>query len=360
MTPDGSTVGIIDAYTSLIWTKRYHECGDFELYLPVSHLDILKIGNFVYRLDDDATMLIEKIEIKTDIENGNFLTVTGRSAECLLARRIVWGQVTYSGTVETLMHLLVQDNVITPSDTARAIPNIVAGVNHGITESLRKQISYENLLDAISELCQTYNLGFRFLRNENNQFALDIYQGTEIPEVTFSTEFDNLVNSFYQYDTTNYANTVLVAGEGEGINRTTQAVGTSVGLSRYELFVDARNLSSTTSEPITADEYAEILAEKGEEELGKKLVNEAFEGEIETSGTYEYKVDWNLGDVVNLENEYGISAVPRIVGVIEKDDVSGRAITAIFSTAIPVGALRDSNGNLLYSSDGYLLMEGTQ
>ena len=30
--PKFELVGVIDSYTSLIWTERYNDCGDFEIY----------------------------------------------------------------------------------------------------------------------------------------------------------------------------------------------------------------------------------------------------------------------------------------------------------------------------------------
>ena len=64
-------VGVIDSYTSLIWTKRYYNYGDFELYLPASDnlLDILRPDFFITRDDDDSVMVIEKIQIQTDAES---------------------------------------------------------------------------------------------------------------------------------------------------------------------------------------------------------------------------------------------------------------------------------------------------
>ena len=93
------TIGIIDVFTSVIWTKRYFSAGDFELYLPASsnNIKLLQTGNYVKRLDDDTVMIIEKIQITTDAETGNFLTVSGRSLEILLARRIVWKQTIFLG-----------------------------------------------------------------------------------------------------------------------------------------------------------------------------------------------------------------------------------------------------------------------
>mgnify|MGYP002731915666 FL=1 len=46
-------VAVIDQYSSLIWTRRYWDVGDFELYIPADPdlLQYLQIGFYVFRED---------------------------------------------------------------------------------------------------------------------------------------------------------------------------------------------------------------------------------------------------------------------------------------------------------------------
>ena len=48
-----------------------------------------------------------------------------------------------------------------------------------------------------------------------------------------------------------------------------------------------------------------------------------FEGSINPEQTFIYKKDYNLGDLVTVENEYGISEEPRIVEIVETNDNNG-------------------------------------
>ena len=78
-------VGIVDSYTSLIWTTRYYAPGDFELYLPATDamITLLREDYYLCRADDidgdtyKNVMVIETVNPKTDVEDGNSLTVTG-------------------------------------------------------------------------------------------------------------------------------------------------------------------------------------------------------------------------------------------------------------------------------------------
>ena len=110
-------IGLIDNYVSLIWTTRYYFCGDFELYLPVTteFINMLQIGYYLETTESKYVMIIESIDIKTDIENGNYLTVSGRSVESLLDRRIVANRLSANNQpIETLATYLVEWNFTNP------------------------------------------------------------------------------------------------------------------------------------------------------------------------------------------------------------------------------------------------------
>lgn len=364
--PTLETIGIIDAYTSLIWATRYYTAGDFELYLPATTaaLKLLQIGNYVTRLDDDRAMIIEKISITTDTENGNYLTVTGRSLESLLARRIVWNLTTYAGTAEEFIRKLVNDNAIASGE--RKIPGLILGDSQGYAETTQKQVLGDNLYDVIVETCMAYGYGWKIaLQGESFVFGLfkgvdRSYNQTENPFVVFSPEFDNLINSNYEVDFTNYANVALVAGEGEGIDQKTNTAGEASGLGRYEIFVDAGSASTNAEEEITEAEYLAILQTNGFAALAEREILKTFEGEVEPT-IYQYKTDWNIGDIVQAVNEYGIHAAPRILEVIENDDDSGYKVIPTLQewgvpNIIPGHILIDANGYALKDSNGAILI----
>ena len=53
-------------------------------------------------------------------------------------------------------------------------------------------------------------------------------------------------------------------------------------------------------------------------------------GEIIVGMSYNYKEDYNLGDIVNIVNEYGISINVRISEVIENQDDNGYTMEPTF------------------------------
>lgn len=335
-------IGIIDYCASIIWARQYCAAGDFELYLPATTeaFELLQDGNLVMRSDDTTSlMVIKNINLTTDEENGNYLTVSGPSIESYIAKRIVWEQTNLSGYVTDCITTLLNENMISPSDSDRKIDNFAIGTYCDCDISITKQITGDNLLTAIIDLLTTYKYGFNVtFDGEGLQF--NIYEGTDRsydqtanPYVTFSPEFDNILSSQYQASSQNYKNVALVAGEGQGVARKTYVVGSGTGIDRAEIYVDAREISSNTDGgTLTTDEYDALLAEKGNESLAQAGETESFEAEIEPNTNYVFNRDYFLGDVVNIVNEYGITAIARISEVIEAWDENGYSCVPTFES----------------------------
>lgn len=331
-------IDIVDNATSVIWNKRYFEAGDFEIYISSNEktAESLKKRYFVMRQDDDMICMITHVEYKDDPENGNFKIVSGQSVEALLKRRIVWQQTSSksSETVEQFIRRLIDENAINPTDTKRKIPFLELGELKGFAEKLDKQLTGDNLLDAIVELCKAYEYGFK-ITLENKKLKFELYKGIDrsynqstLPFVTFSDAYDNLIDSQYIYDENEAKNVALVAGEGEGLDRRTASVGEASGIDRQEIFVDARDISSNNGE-VTESDYIAQLQEKGKENIVS--YEETFESTVESQTNYIYKKDWNLGDIVNHENtSWNLFVTPRIVEVLECEDENGHSVIPTF------------------------------
>lgn len=332
-------VAIIDNYNSLIWVKRYCNCGDFELCIPAHDelLNYLKPDYFLIREDDDTVMVIEKMHIKTDVEDGDFFIVSGRSFESVLLRRIVLSQkiiqtTSFIAGMQDLVTFCTTTEHLGPHDTEyRNIPGLTVDTSFDLTTNLNTQFTGDTLLAAIIAICSPLQIGFKITLS-GSTLTLSFYQGQEV-DVTFSPEFDNLVNSDYYFDTTNYATAAFAYGEGEGSSRARAGYnshGRWGGLKRRELYVDARDISSNNGE-IPWLEYLDMLTERGKQKLFiEHDITQSFEAEIEPNITYRYKEDYNLGDIVTVTNEYGVTAKPRIVEIIESWDETGYKVVPTF------------------------------
>lgn len=337
-------VAVIDTFQSLIWTKKYYECGDFELYLPADNslLEYLTIGNSIKRDDDDSLMMIEKIEINTDAESGNFFLISGRSLESILARRIIWDQTNLSGKVCDVVKKFVDISCINATVENRNFPyvNIDDTLTDKAGETIQKQCTGDNLYDVVCELCKADGLGFKFVQDENSLLNFTLYRGEDHSYnqdynsvVVFSPQFDNLISSEYYSDHSEYGNIVRVLGEGEGTARKKADYGVDkAGFDRYEFFVDARDVSKNagTEDELTDTEYKSVLLARGKEAYTEHRTISGFSANVSTVGTYEYKTDYNLGDIVEIENEYGFKLAARIIQTCESWDENGYTMSLTF------------------------------
>lgn len=333
-------IAVIDNATSVIWVKRYADCGEFEIYISATSelLNLLLEGVlFVTRDGDETAMCIEKIQLTTDPEAGDFIIISGRSAECILARRVVKQQTILSGTAEDAIRQLLTDNLVNPLDGNRRVDIISLSEENGWTDSIDTQITGDDLLTATRDICTSYGYGFK-LAYEDGKFVFYLYKGqdrsygqSDNSFVIFSPQFENLITSEYIKDDSETAEYAYIAGEGEGINRKieTASVGEFKGLNRREMWVDARDISSNDGE-ISDTEYKTQLQRKGYEELASRKTVMKFNGTIANTTNFVYKKDYFLGDKVSLENQYGIKADVFITEICETEDETGYSIVPSF------------------------------
>lgn len=407
-------IGVLDDYKSLIWSKRYNKLGDCEIYIGANErtIELLQKGNFVVRADDEDMMCrIETVELDTNAEEGDYLIVSGYDCRKILNQRIIWSQTNYTGTAENFIRKIINENVISPSLSRRQISNFRLATARGFTEALEIQSTYDYLFDKIQTVSETYGYGSR-VKFDGTNFIFDLYKGTDrsIDQtdndvVIFSPDFENLISTKYKSDSSGVKTAALVAGTGEGIERVTKEITGGTGLDRYELFVDAKDVSpeipytdliatypngtiveensivyyvvggvkiailnhidTPTTATLLGEPYQVLLNQKGLEQLAEKKTSVSFDGEVEPNYSYKFGEDYYLGDIVTIRNEYGIGTNARITEVIESDDDNGYSIIPTFEymevEEVPLAALLQETGDPILTEDLQVLeVEGEQ
>ena len=300
-------VKIVDEFDSFIWTDRYSSFGDFEMYLAPTEENLTYEdpstgerktieGCYILTEDSDHGMIIEDIQIDSNVESGPQLYISGRSLESILDRRIIWRTTIISGNLQKAIKQLLDGHVISPSDPKRRIENFIFedSTDEAITSlklSGEAQFTGDNLYDVIVSLCDIFGIGFRITLSADNKLVFKLYAGvdrsysqTTNPYVVFSPDFENLLNSSYLSSKKNLKTITLVAGEGEGSERKTASITSDgdggTGLNRRELYTDARDISQTVDgATISDEEYNEQLAQRGKEKLAEHVAIQSFEGE---------------------------------------------------------------------------------
>lgn len=325
-------LAVIDYYSSFIWTSRYYSAGDFELCVPVNAdtVNLFRRGNYVFREGSDDVGIIERLDISKDQDNRELIIAKGRFLASILGRRIVSVQTQINNRrVSEALYTLIENEIITPAIPARAIPNFTIDDSFESSGYITIQITGKNLLEVIGKICEENGIGFKVVLDPEGNFVFRLYEGTDRSYgqsvndfVVFSETYDNLFSSEYEENYSNIITDVLIAGEGEGLDRKTvwaTREGLS-GLDRYEYYQDARNTSSNDGE-IPEQEYLEQLASEALESITSYTT--AFSGEVDFSGV-QYGSDLFLGDICTIENSrWGLFMNSRLVEVIESTDETG-------------------------------------
>ena len=362
--PDLTDYAVIDDFESLIWIERYSEYGEFELYIPYTKtfFNYLKLNYYLYMKDSEQVMVIEKIDIKSDIDDGFSLIVTGRSVESILDRRIVWKQTTISGDFQNGIKQLLNENAISPSNSYRTIPNLVfvTSTDPAITnlEIDSTQFNGTNLYEAIKSLCDLYQVGF-LIKLDGSTFKFKLYAGKDrtydqnarIP-VIFSSKMDNLISSEYTESYQETKNVALVVGEkevehqtvGEGGESTTETervpvttiagASTSSGLNRRETYVEANDVSNKSDDGetyISDSAFLQLLKQKGNEVLAESPAACTFEGQVVADSTFKYGKDYFKGDIVSILTDFGVEATARVTELMRSHTKDAYEVYPTFS-----------------------------
>lgn len=408
LSPQYEIVGMIDETESVLWQKRYNDAGQCEIYVPCSAemFSLLSRGNYVFRYDDDMFCKIETPEIEEDVENGDYIISTANDiTKVILSGRIVRWNIVYSGTVLAFLEKLVNDNVISPAQSQRRIPNfslykMTAAERAEFTERIEVTAFTDDLYSLIQTTCKTYGYGFKVFYNiETQKLVFRVYKGKNKASengdeyVEFSPTYANILTSHYKEDESNYKNLAYVSYKAEdesvhllsvydgqsngqpepqGEERreiSVDATGTSRDITLDELkllFPDVTKTTSTVTEEnkqkyysvynsngvavatswqdvptddketeekitVTDSTYLMFVRNAGVNALEQHRRTQEFTGEVDTIDTYEYKRDYDIGDIVKVKNKYGISADARISEIMESEDNdNGRVIEPVF------------------------------
>ena len=319
-------VGVVESFEYLRWTRRYTQCGAFELKAIATpdNIALLTLGHLLWKSDDEEVGIIEHLEMaQADKET---ITVSGRFATSLLARRIIWGAETLNGDLSACALQLINNHLIMPSDTNRQISSIsFASSALGVT--VNTQVSYKNLLDTVIGLCDASDRGIKTVFDPSTgNLSVALYNGA-VSQAVFSREYENLTTQIYTQSAVDYANTALIGGEGEGASRVLVSIADSAGEARLEVFVDAKDLRQ---EDFGAG-YPAALLYRGQNRLSELAMAHSFDAEVNPHGNLRYRVDFDLGQVVTvLSKKWGVTLAARITEIEESYDASGQTLNIVF------------------------------
>ena len=394
-------VSLCDTFSSLIWTERYSGYGDFELYLPASmaNINMFPRGFYLWLIEPPVldkngrkietrndVMIIEKTELSTDIEDGDQLVISGRSLEALLLRRVIPKKVKYESTdPREIIKIILNENIVKPSESARKIPNFKIAIDSSQRPDTKDKRSYEfdgdYVYDAIKTICDDCDWGFSLdLKSDDHwktsYLAFSIvygtdrsYEQTDNPFMVFSPKFDNLISSDNIEDDTEFFNSAYVASSEETKDNKTRRlikyVANNTGRSGWDIREtfytnsDAKLNDGNNNPRPDSDIYLE-LEKYGKDELKSQKSNDSFDAEIALLESVQYHRDYDIGDIIQFDNAYGVNKTARITEYVRNEDDNGYREYPTFEPFSTEGidALEDSYGNYVLDNYGNTINEG--
>ena len=340
LSPALELLGEVDNYLSLTFYRSYHSPGEFQLVTnrKVQNADQLEINRLIMLgADPLKTGIIRHKEIKAGERGEEMLTIKGYELGVILSQRITIPPVGQAHDIleanaETVMKHYVRRNCLQIPGMEFLFLAIGDDQQRGI--NLKWQTRYKNLADELEQISRLTNLGWYIYPDFNlKKWIFDIYNGRDFsvsqninPPVIFSPEFDNIKSQEFIDSLIGFGNYAIVAGQGEGAKREIVMLGSKdTGLDKHVIFVDARDIENPVDLPA-----------RGEAKLaGHKRVL-SFQSEVLPTGPFQYGKDWDVGDIVTVQNkDWGIAMDVRIAEVEEVYEVSGFKLNVTFGKNTP-------------------------
>lgn len=321
-------LGLLEVHNSVIFERKAFSAGSFSINALITEESkrLLVPENIIWIAGETAG-IIEYVQQQVG-EDGPYISVKGPDLTGALSRYILWGRYSLSGFVPAIMYHLVDDCCINPTlgpEEARVIPGLVlAGTAPAGGASVITQKTGGTLLEALEELGETYRVAFGVRFNPavpQMEFwarpCVDrtIHQDTNDP-VFYSTELDDVLSSEYSYNAQNYRNVALVAGEGEGKDRTMVVVN---GEAETPPTPPAPPVVVEYTITLSVDPAGGGVATGG----GKFESGQSITVTATPSSGYDFAGWKENGAVVSTDTSYTFTAT------------ADRALTALFAVTVP-------------------------
>lgn len=347
---------VIDKFVSVIWTERYYGDSEIELIVPATSdmIQKLTVGTFVGLVGSGEIMLIDTV----DIEGGN-LKATGSSLMVFLNNRFIrlspahedkywnmsgltagmtmWWIVYYMCIGGPYLDGTVWTGIYNPSTLI--IPGLYGKAIDDTGSVISWAAPYGPVYDALRDIATTYQVGMQITLESVTDTAfwlgfrtyrgLDHTSGQSVnPVIRFSPQMDSLANIKELQSNKTQKTLVYSFAPGNPDGLATRAGISVLGGAQYTGF-DLRALM-TFEEDITTDQVGgdanvlvNILDARANLALTDNRFQRAIDGEIVPLHQFQYGVDYNLGDVIEVQGNSEIIQTSMVTEYIRAQDSAG-------------------------------------
>jgi hypothetical protein len=338
---------LINNLDRTLWVERYRDPGEFSFEGKVSAglRDFLPKGTLISHVDTLEVMIVESHQISETQEDDPTIVVTGRSFPSHLENRAVGvNQARTSSTRTTyemgtdFVHdqivILINDHISTPVSSDDELENVLAEtdlVSVGKPPAARP-VEFGSLWERVLELLRYDDLGIKTIRRNTFGVGSDtyttllIYRGIDrSKEVLFSWKSGDLEAAQYLFSNKNAYTSALVLGQYVVMMVDDPA---KTKYDRRIMVVDGSDIDGYFGAmPVGVDltnvEYG--LTIRGYLAIVNQTDINIMQTDMSKTAKYQYRRDFNIGDLISLDGNYGQLETFRIVEYAEVEDENGES-----------------------------------
>jgi hypothetical protein len=337
---------MINGATSIMWVERYRNPGEFEIVAPLSSdlMNFLPIGSLISHVDTYEVMIVENHEVTEDSKGDPEIKITGRSLEAYFENRIVgMNSVRSNSTITEYVILsdstwnqivqMINDHIANGTYTDDNLPNVVAIASVTGTGTFeQRSIKRTTLSQAVLELLAIDDLGVKIVRRNtfgapngsSTNTNVVIYRGADrTASVIFSWKSGDLSASEYLFSDKNMKNSAVIIG------RYINTVYDTVGVTKYNrrsVIVDGGDIDGIYTAPPTGAQLTDVISKmqvRGRQELESQNLITITRADLADISRFEYRKDFDVGDLISLDSNYGRITKMRVTEYVEIMDENG-------------------------------------
>ncbi len=340
----GSVINGIDEYQ---WIERYQDPGEFKIIANANTnlMFELPLGTLIGNTDSLDMMVVENINLKESKKGKTTVEISGRSVISVLDQRVVGANIdpglpylgyppnytlaanyTWNQIVEMITFHTHGLEVFDPLDE---IPGMLASsVVAGTGVNVERVIKKGSLLTRTLELLKLEDLGIRAERTSppfttySTKFV--VHNGLDKRDVVFAWIAGDLDDAEYLWSNKKQKTAALALGTYVE----TRVPGSGAYLTRRYMLVDATDIDDwldTAPDPTAKSYITTVQGWRANEALAANQLITVINVDISRSTKKRFRKDYNIGDIVTVQGNYGTSATMRVVEHAELKDKSGES-----------------------------------
>jgi Siphovirus ReqiPepy6 Gp37-like protein len=339
---------LIRGYDSVSWTERYQESGEFEINARLSSnlRAFLPLGTFISHADTMEVMIVENHEVDQKIDEDPTIKISGRSLTSYLENRTVglnrvrtdnkiteyvlavnesWDQAVY----------LVNTHINTTTNVNDSLDNInCVSICSGTATKEERAISDGDVYKGLQDILAVDDIGVKTIRR--NPFGLEtgssstetriiIYKGRDkSKQVHFAWKSGDLNSAGYLFSDRKLKNSAHVRGKWVELIVDTGGIK----YDRRFMMVDASDIDEAQEHYPTGTALTWIISAmttRGKQALKKQTRIHLSRTDVSELTRWRYRKDYDVGDLVMVDGDWGERTVMRVVEFVEIEDENGES-----------------------------------